>query len=69
MCCVVHRFDNLLLVASYWKGLQQSSTLLSMSHAEAELRMREQETINNLRSVSLTTSHMDTKQYVYATCV
>ena len=35
-----------------------------MSQAEAELRVREQETINNLQSVSLTTSRMDTKQYV-----
>lgn len=33
-----------------------------MSQAEAELRVREQETINNLQSVSLTTSRMDTKQ-------
>ena len=51
-------------LASYWKSLQHSSPLLSMSQAEAELRVREQETINNLQSVSLTTSRMDTKQYV-----
>ena len=51
-------------LAAYWKSLQQSSALLSMSQAEAELRVREQETINNLQSVSLTTSRMDTKQYV-----
>ena len=38
---------------TFWKSLQQSSALLDMSQAKAELRVREQETTNRLKGLSI----------------